>query len=904
MPVRETLPSILRGEVLTDLAVDTRARLEDLARQAADEELLVYVRDECAARLRQPGATPAVEYLLAEACALHGEVERAHQTLLTLGDKLVQAREWEPLAAVADRALALEETQAAARLLVKAHEGLARDPDRVDALWRAWRLIPDDLELGLLLAVRLGEAGRGEQRRALLAELLPRFAAEGRFSGLEECALEFVEHDDADGLVALIATLPAVAAQGALKPCAQLVDIALPVVDRSGRAGEMLAPLKTVIATAIEREGANAAEPFRAAALVALRQGPAASLPDAEPVFRMSGVEDRMKPLLPALERFDAIAALSPGRAVIHDSFGAGRVVSNDGDTVILDFARSPGHKMPYAAARRTLSPIAEDDLRLMAATKPKELAKLREEAPAEIVRRGLLALGGAGDAQRLKVFLVGSGLIPATDWNAFWRRARAAIKKDERIDSSRDFELHYKIATAGGATADDDAPLPALEPRKTVRSNLTTLRKFLSQHPGAETALSKRFGRYVERALFDEEAERVDRARAGLYFARWFPERTVLWAEILKGLWEQGLAISDLSGEDEQLALLETSHAVGVEADAILSGLDSRFSAVREASERFHERLGDTGRAEMRRTLLNAAPRYPGAALRLIEEDLTSSRSADERWRVLIAALTLIEEKPKPSVADKVLRWLEPGGAFDSMIAGMECPETVRLKLRVLLRQWRSSDRFLFPTLEAIERLGLADEAAVVQAARQQSTAKLFDRIGQPAEDTDIPMMTRATWERLKGELDRMERELKTTIPATIQRARELGDLKENAEYHSAKQKQANVSRLVRSLQQRLTRARFVDDVEHKDGIVGLGAEVVLESDREVVTYWVLGEEEHHHGAHVVSFQAPVGRALMGRTIGEEIELGEDTARRRYRIVSIERRLPPAESPTTSGGS
>src|SRR6185369_6603095 len=107
-----------------------------------------------------------------------------------------------------------------------------------------------------------------------------------------------------------------------------------------------------------------------------------------------------------------------------------------------------------------------------------------------------------------------------------------------------------------------------------------------------------------------------------------------------------------------------------------------------------------------------------------------------------------------------------------------------------------------------------------------------------------------------------RMERELRTTIPATIQKARELGDLKENAEYHAAKQKQANVSRLVRSLQQRLSRARFVDDVEHKDGIVGLGTEVVLESDRDVLTYWVLGEEEHHHGAHVVSFQAPVGRA------------------------------------------
>ena len=212
------------------------------------------------------------------------------------------------------------------------------------------------------------------------------------------------------------------------------------------------------------------------------------------------------------------------------------------------------------------------------------------------------------------------------------------------------------------------------------------------------------------------------------------------------------------------------------------------------------------------------------------------------------------------------------------------------------LLRRWRSSDRLLFPVLEAARRLGLGEEAEAVLAARQRSVDKLFHGVGQQAEDTDLSVMTRATWERLREELERLERELRTTIPASIQKARELGDLRENAEYHSAKLKQANASKLARSLQRRLNRARFVDDAEHKDGIVGLGSEVVLESDREVVTYWILGEEEHHHGGHVVSFQAPLGRALFGRSIGEEVELGEGDQRRRYRIVSVVRKLPPTQ--------
>ena len=69
--------------------------------------------------------------------------------------------------------------------------------------------------------------------------------------------------------------------------------------------------------------------------------------------------------------------------------------------------------------------------------------------------------------------------------------------------------------------------------------------------------------------------------------------------------MWEHGLSISDLSGEDEQRTLLEASHAAGVESDAILSALDSRFSSVRDEAGRLRAQLDDRGRADMRRTLL-----------------------------------------------------------------------------------------------------------------------------------------------------------------------------------------------------------------------------------------------------------------------------------------------------------
>ncbi|TMQ58625.1 MAG: hypothetical protein E6K72_02395 [Candidatus Eisenbacteria bacterium] len=897
MPIREQLPPVLRGEVAADLTPESRAHLEALAHEAQSERALVFVRDECAGRLKQPRATPGIEYLLAAACALNGEIERAHQTLLTLGEKLATGKQWEPLAEVAERALELETSAAAVRLLVSAHEGLGEPAARLAALRRAWSLQPEDLELALKLAVRLGEAGEGEERRALLADLLPRFAADARHAGIEEAALEFVEHADLDGLLRLIEVLPTVAATGAVTECVQLLAIAFPPVAAAGVAGPCHAALRAVVASAAQA-GAGAAAPFREALVEALKQGPAKLLPDPATVFAVSGIEDRMRPLPSGLERFDAIAALPPGRAVMHVAFGAGRIAADDGEDVRIDFGARKGHRMPYAAARRTLTPIAEDDLRLLRASDTSALARLRAEDPVGVLARALGALGGSADATRLKLFLVGADLVPAAEWNAFWRGARAAAAKDARIDASRSFEQQFRLALPEGATRpEEEVPLPALEPRKPVKTNLTTLRKFLHQHPGAEVALARRFGRMIERYVLDPEGEREERARAGLYFARWFPQRLAVWSAVLKELWEQGLAIGDLSAEDEQLALLTASHAAGVEADAILSALDSRFTTVREAAERFRAGLDDSGRAELRRTQLQHATRYPGAALRVVEEELVRTPPPADGWLVLWSALSLIEDRPKASVAEKILRALEPGGAVDRMLAGAPPPDEERLKIRVLLRQWRSSDRFLFPALESLGRLGLREEVEFLREERLQRAEKLFDRVGQPAPDAQLSVMTRATWERLTREMARLERELRTTIPAAIQKARELGDLRENAEFHSAKLKQANVSKLVRSLQLRLARARFVDDAEYKDGVVGLGTEVTLESDDELTTWWILGEDEQHHGDHVVSFQAPVGRALLGLSIGDEVELGDGERRRRYRVVSVERRLPPAES-------
>ena len=902
MPVRDALPPVLRGEVGADLSPESRDQLESIAHDAQTEKRLAWVREELGGRLKQADASWGVYYLLAAVCALEGNVERATQCLLQVGEKAAAARKWEPLAAIAERSIGLSQTHAAARLLVQAHEGLKKDPDRIDALSRAWAINPEDLELALLLAQRLGEAKQGDDRRALLAELAPRLAEEERWSGLEEAALEFVENSDWDGLAQLAQVLPAIAGKGALAETRQIADIVAQGLSQAGRAGEALDALRRVVTLATAAAGETGADEFRTALTFALRQGPGATVPDLDAAVSASGLEDDATPLPHAIEQFDSISALAPGRGILHEGFGAGRIVSNDTVTVVIDFAKSRAHKMPYAAARRTLTAVAEDDLRLLKFSNPAEVQRLVAEEQTTMVVRALKILGGEADANKLKVFLVGSDLVSAKEWTPFWRKARAAAEKDPRIDHTRAFEQYYKLAPEGAAIAaskHDRTPLPIYEVRKPARHNLSVIRKFLAQHPQAEVALKGRFGSFIQRTLLDPDGERPDRARAGLYFSHWYPDRHHEWVAVLRTLWEQGIAISDLGAEDEQLALLAESRAAGVEAEAILSALDSRFAAVRDEAEKDRAALDDHGRTLLRRTLLDHAVKYPAAVMRLIEDDFASGTPPADAWRLFFASLQLIEEKPKPSTAEKVLRWLEEGGGFQRMLANMPPSEEMRLKVRVLVRQWHSSDRLLFPALESLGRVGLEEERQWVLDHRQARTDALFSQVGEQADDFDVPVMTRATWDRLKFELAALERELKTTIPKTIQKARELGDLKENAEYHSAKLKQANAQKQAAALQLRIGRARFVEDAEYKDGVVGLGTEVTLASDGETTSYWILGDGEQHLGANVISFQAPIGKALVGRVVGDDVQIGEGG--RTWRVERVARRLPTEEPRTTA---
>ena len=148
--------------------------------------------------------------------------------------------------------------------------------------------------------------------------------------------------------------------------------------------------------------------------------------------------------------------------------------------------------------------------------------------------------------------------------------------------------------------------------------------------------------------------------------------------------------------------------------------------------------------------------------------------------------------------------------------------------------------------------------------------------------------------YERTKAELENLEAALKTTIPQAIQKARELGDLKENAEYHSAKLKQSQAETRVNLLAERLREVTLIDDLSPEPGIAGPGTEVSVTLDgggKQIV--WILGEGDADFGPEVVSYRAAVGKALLGRKAGDKVMWNADGRDIGGTIESIKVRPP-----------
>jgi transcription elongation factor GreA len=149
---------------------------------------------------------------------------------------------------------------------------------------------------------------------------------------------------------------------------------------------------------------------------------------------------------------------------------------------------------------------------------------------------------------------------------------------------------------------------------------------------------------------------------------------------------------------------------------------------------------------------------------------------------------------------------------------------------------------------------------------------------------------MLEALKEKLGAEVEKLQHELNVILPNEIRKAVELGDLRENSEYKAALERQQFVQARLGQLRQRLSKLAAVDMSQIPADKVGLGSKVVVECEETQVTetyHLVFGDADNFDEGHV-TMGSPIGRALVGKTVGEVAFLRLPARTRRLRIVEL----------------
>jgi transcription elongation factor GreA len=142
---------------------------------------------------------------------------------------------------------------------------------------------------------------------------------------------------------------------------------------------------------------------------------------------------------------------------------------------------------------------------------------------------------------------------------------------------------------------------------------------------------------------------------------------------------------------------------------------------------------------------------------------------------------------------------------------------------------------------------------------------------------------------EELKAELERLEGQGRTEMAAQIQAARELGDLKENADYHIAKEDQAHLETRIKRIRQRLRNAVVVEvDADAEAFAFGRTAEVVDASSGETNTWTLVGATEADLPNGRLSVESPIGQALRDTAVGETVQIETPKGERAFQVKRL----------------
>ena len=612
------------------------------------------------------------------------------------------------------------------------------------------------------------------------------------------------------------------------------------------------------------------------------------------------------RPLEEALEAMDSLLAFLPDRFVRHPDWGVGRVKELDIITrrVKINFQRKRNHRMGLELAQTALDRLEPDDFRVLAVIDKDGLQKLKEENPVELVKIVLKSFGGSLNGKLMKEHMV-PAVMADRHWSSWWSNTNSALRKDPYISVSSGSNKVYTLRTEALSEEDDmikrfdAAKIPHVKVERIYEYLRTTKRNDINeaiiQHFSKKliSLINRRKGAgervemwYTNEDLKDysEGVESADKSvlepiandinRATTVVARLrFKSHEQRFAQYVRelhpdnwaSLFQDWLLLPELMIRDELAqGLVEGGH----ETDF--------YSLVEKITANYRE--------------------FPHSFIWLSEKQLTNTAnwldgkvSGPQIIERLLLLVDFLTSQAKRREKDEALNLRKVAG---------DAREIIRRNHYALFKTYiAESDEGL---AQAIYRRAQANEGLDSRTSSDLTSIVRgrFPTLMQTVtleEDTAVPeglLCLRETLDVKKALLKRLVEIELPEVVREIEVARQDGDLRENAEYHAARDKQKLLASQTAELQEQLHVAKAFNFDDLDPEAIGFGVEFVVKpaGAEHTEEYLMLGPWESDPDNNVLSYQAPLARMFVGQHAGETIEVELPMHTGVYEIISMRR--------------
>ena len=595
------------------------------------------------------------------------------------------------------------------------------------------------------------------------------------------------------------------------------------------------------------------------------------------------GLSAELKDQVDSLQR---LLQIEENAWVFHKSgWGVGQVVEYDPDRgrCVIDFRTRPGHEMDVEAAAKLLERLQDDDIRVQAMSDPKGLRKRAKEEPLEMVRQVLARYNNSCPLRNIREALVPDAVATST-WSTWWKSAKKHALLDPRFEvgPGRDPRVEFHdIAQADFSSQVDRA----IKTQATAAGRQKAVRDLMAVVTGDDEA-HQVLTAAVERELniTKDPAQRIG----------W----VILHADLAGTDPMEGLAAA-LRASEDPVAVVEAIAEDGTRGEAaralvqfVDEGAEKLMSLVLSddsaAAEVAFDYFTKNGQQELVEELHKKIDQRPAGLPNLYAWYLKGVRRG--RWGEkdfeavplvlrLLKVIDAVEYRTRRTGGDAKDKAKDKAAVprLVEILTGRDCA----MVLKAANEADENSAYHMVKMLSQNRAIkGRALEKLQETILREHPTAMRERKEEVVDEGPNQIYMTAEGLERLRQEANQIE---STELPenaAEIARAREFGDLKENAEYHAAREKQSLLTAKLDALKSDIARAVELRPEIVQVGSVSVGCTVKLrDKSGEEVAYALLGPPDADVEKGVINYLTPLGRALMGKAQGDTftLEIGGD---------------------------